>query len=100
MHPIRDRVHGLFADADVVIGGDRPWDMQVHDRRLPARLLAGGSLALGESYMDGWWDAAALDELMARLLSARLDRRFPGVAAVRDAVSARLFNLQLGRRAF
>ena len=100
MHPIRDRVHGLLASADVRVDGDRPWDMQVHDRRLPARLLAGGSLALGDAYMDGWWDAASLDGLLARLLAARIERRSPGLSDLRDAVAARVLNLQLGRRAF
>ncbi|GHD65619.1 cyclopropane-fatty-acyl-phospholipid synthase [Luteimonas padinae] len=96
MHPLRDRVHGLLAAADVRVDGDRPWDMQVHD----ARLLAGGSLALGDAYMDGWWDARSLDGLLARLLAARVDRRVRGAADLRDAVAARLWNLQLGHRAF
>ncbi len=100
MHPIRERVHGLLASADVRVDGDRSWDMRVHDRRLPARLLAGGSLALGESYMDGWWDAVSLDGLLERLLASGLDRRSPGLADLRDAVAARLLNLQFGRRAF
>ena len=100
MHPLRDRVHGLLAAADVRVDGDRPWDMQVHDARLPARLLAGGSLALGDAYMDGWWDARSLDGLLARLLAARVDRRVRGAADLRDAVAARLWNLQLGHRAF
>ena len=100
MHPLRDRVHGLLAAADVRVDGDRPWDMQVHDARLPARLLAGGSLALGDTYMDGWWDARSLDGLLARLLLARVDRRVRGAADLRDALAARLWNLQLGRRAF
>src|SRR5690606_1458913 len=100
MHPIRERVHGLLASADVRVGGDRPWDMRVHDSRLPARLLAGGSLALGESYMDGWWETSSLDQLIGRLLAAGLDRRAPGWADLRDAAAARLLNLQLGRRAY
>ena len=100
MHPLRDRVHGLLAAADVRIDGDRPWDMLVHDARLPARLLAGGSLALGDAYMDGWWDARSLDGLLARLLAARVDHRVRGAADLRDALAARLRNLQLGRRAF
>ena len=52
----------VFALAGIQIGGRRPWDLQVHDERFYARLLAGGDLAAGESYMDGWWDAEALDE--------------------------------------
>jgi cyclopropane-fatty-acyl-phospholipid synthase len=100
MHPVRDRVHGLLASADVRVGGDRPWDMQVHDGRLPARLLAGGSLALGDSYIDGWWDVASLDGLLARLLAAGVDQRARGIADLRDAVVARLLNLQFGRRAY
>jgi cyclopropane-fatty-acyl-phospholipid synthase len=100
MHPVRERVHGLLAEADVRVGGDRPWDMQVHDERLPARLLAGGSLALGESYMDGWWDTASLDGLLARIIAAGLDRRAPGLADLRDGLIARLVNLQVRSRAF
>ena len=100
MHPVRERVHGLLAEADVRVGGDRPWDMQVHDERLPARLLAGGSLALGESYMDGWWDTASLDGLLARILAAGLDRSAPGLADLRDGLIARLVNLQVRSRAF
>lgn len=99
-HPFRDRLQSLLADADIRIDGDRAWDMQVHDRRLPARLIAGGSLALGESYMDGCWDVASLDGLLFRLLDARINERAPGLADIRDAVRARLFNLQSGRRSY
>ena len=99
-HPFRDRIQSLLRDADVRIDGDRPWDLRMHDRRLPARLLAGGSLALGESYMDGWWDAESLDGLLFRLLGARVDRRAPGLADAWDALRARVVNLQAGRRSF
>lgn len=58
----KSTVQRLLASADVRPGGDRPWDIQVHDDRLFARVLAEGSLALGETYMDGWWDCERLDE--------------------------------------
>ena len=67
---------------------------------LPARLIAQGSLGLGESYMDGWWDARSLDGLLFRLLDAHIDERVPGVAAFLDALRARLFNLQSRSRSF
>ncbi len=52
--------------ADIRIGGDRPWDVRVHDERLYRRVLASGTLGLGEAYVDGWWDCDAIDEMVAR----------------------------------
>jgi cyclopropane-fatty-acyl-phospholipid synthase len=67
-------VERLLESAGVRVDGDRPFDIRVHDNRFYRRVLAGGSLALGESYMDGWWDCEALDRFFERILSARLDR--------------------------
>lgn len=99
-HPFRSRLQALLADADIRIDGDRPWDLHIHDRRLPARLIAGGSLALGESYMDGCWEVESLDGFLCRLLDARINERARGLADVRDGLRARLFNLQAGRRSY
>lgn len=63
----------ILKNADIEIGGSRPWDIAVHDERLYSLVLRGGSLALGEAYMDGWWNASRLDEFFAKFLSARLD---------------------------
>ncbi|MFB6272103.1 MAG: cyclopropane fatty acyl phospholipid synthase [Salinibacter sp.] len=65
----------LLREAGIRINGDRPWDPQVHDERLYRRALAGGSLAVGEAYMDGWWDCEALDQLFYRVLRARIDEK-------------------------
>ena len=68
-------VSELLAAADIVIDGTRPWDIRVHNPLFCQRLAAGGSMALGESYMDGWWTCDALDQCVARILAKRLDRR-------------------------
>ena len=65
----------IFASADVEVNGSRPWDIQVHHHLFYKRLAAGGSMALGESYMDGWWDCEALDQFFARILRFRLDHQ-------------------------
>jgi cyclopropane-fatty-acyl-phospholipid synthase len=76
-------------------------DIVVHDERMYARVLAGGSLALGESYMDGWWDAPALDELMTKILKADLRKEIRTSPSVLWAgLKARLFNRQSRARAF
>ena len=94
----RRRIQALLASAGVEIGGGRDWDLQVYDGRLYARLLAQGSLGLGEAYMDGWWDARSLDGFLLRLLQARLDRRVHGLGELGDALLARLTNRQSRRR--
>ena len=94
------RIHDLLARAGVRVDGPAPADLQVHDPQLYQRVLAHGSLGLGESYMDGWWDAGDLDGFMFKLIDAHLDER---VGTLEDAwlyLKARLVNLQRGRRAY
>lgn len=68
-----ETVSELLSQADVKINGDRPWDIRVLDDRLFPRILREGSLGFGESYMDGWWETDALDELVTKLLAAKLN---------------------------
>jgi len=67
-------VRTLLEKADVRIDGDRPWDIRVHDNRLYRRIIANGSLGLGEAYMDGWWDCERLDEFFSHILRTELGR--------------------------
>jgi cyclopropane-fatty-acyl-phospholipid synthase len=93
----------LFASAGIRFNGSQPWDIQVHDARLYRRLLAQGTLGLGESYVDGDWDCTALDEMFTRAMSADLDRRALGWSWLRlwaEVLRHRLLNLQRSSRAF
>src|SRR4051812_44582311 len=72
---VRRRLSELLKQADVAVDGARPWDLRVHDDRFFRRVLAQGALGLGESYMDGWWDAEQLDETFAHVLKARLQEK-------------------------
>jgi cyclopropane-fatty-acyl-phospholipid synthase len=90
----------LLAQADVRINGDRPWDLRIHHPDTIPRILARGSLGLGESYMDGWWDCERVDEFIARVLRARLDEKVGGASLMLAALKARLLNLQSERRAW
>jgi cyclopropane-fatty-acyl-phospholipid synthase len=71
----RDELTRLLALADVEVNGRRPWDVQVKNDDLFARVIAEGSLGLGEAYMDGWWDVEELDEFFHRVVLADLGRR-------------------------
>jgi cyclopropane-fatty-acyl-phospholipid synthase len=65
----------LLSEAGITVGGSEPYDIQVHDDRLYDRIISDGSLGLGESYMDGWWDVPRLDQFFDRILRAKLERR-------------------------
>ncbi len=91
----------ILEKADVRINGDRPWDLQVRDRRLYGRVLRKGSLGLGEAYMDGWWECPALDELFRRLLAARAEAGLGWtLPEIWNRIQYAFFNLQSMRRAF
>ena len=99
-HRLREKVEGLLALADIQIGGNRPWDLHVHNDGVYARVLAQGAMALGESYVDGWWDCAELDEFFHRLFRSGLYRKANTWAAFAGKLYAKLVNLQTPSRAF
>ncbi|MHA6689315.1 cyclopropane fatty acyl phospholipid synthase [Devosia sp. A449] len=81
--------------AGITPNGDRPTDPQIHDERLWARLLRDGTLGLGESYMDGWWDAPELDQFLFKLMNAHIQDAFPkDLAELWSVARGKLLNLQ------
>jgi cyclopropane-fatty-acyl-phospholipid synthase len=90
-----NKARELLSLADVQINGARPWDIKVRDPRLFRRALTEGTLGLGESYMDGWWDCDQLDELFNKLLRADLKKKVRfNFRWILGALSALLFNQQ------
>jgi len=124
----RKKAEKILAKAGVEINGDKPWDIRVHNENLYKRVLSQGSLGLGESYMDGWWDCERLDQFFHKILSQgslglgesymdgwwdceRLDQFFHKILSsglenmlslslVLGLIRAKIFNLQKKSRAF
>ncbi len=97
----REIARQLLGLAGIAIDGDQPWDIRVHDERLYSRVLRDGTLGLGESYMDGWWDCPAVDQFIDRIVRANLQNKVKGhwkLAA--HVLRSRLFNAQSRGRAF
>jgi cyclopropane-fatty-acyl-phospholipid synthase len=95
---ITEKLLGL---AGVHINGNDPWDIQVHHGEFYRRAITEGELGVGESYMDGWWDAEKPDEFICRIISAGIDEKIQRKPSILiPIVAARLFNLQSKRRAF
>ena len=61
-------VRRYLDEAGIEVNGAGPGDIKVNDPRFYDRLVSGGSLGLGESYMDGWWEADNLEEFLFNLI--------------------------------
>ncbi len=91
----------LLSRADVAINGNSPADIHVKNPDFFKRVLQQGSLGLGESYMDGWWDCDRLDLFFTKVLRNGLENQVPHhFKDTLRILSARLFNLQTRKRAW
>lgn len=90
-------VESYLHPAGIMINGSNPWDIQVHQPKFFERVVMQGTLGLGESYMDGWWDCDGLDELVFRTVHI-----YPhgSVRGLLQKACHFLFNLQSKSRAF
>ncbi|MDN3554821.1 cyclopropane fatty acyl phospholipid synthase [Halomonas maura] len=97
----RHVVEKLLDGSGVRLNGDAPQDIRVYHPDFFARILHQGTLGLGESYMDGWWDCERIDR-MANLMLCH------GLGGHSQSPSERLmyrlqsgfFNLQSRARAY
>src|SRR5690606_26384222 len=87
---LRRRLAAFLEPAGITLDGPNPWDPQIRRPRTFGRILRHGSLGAGDSYVDGDWECAALDELTARLLAAGVDGTLTrrGPAGFRDKLAA------------
>ncbi|XTZ36691.1 cyclopropane fatty acyl phospholipid synthase [Salmonella enterica] len=91
----------LLSRAGIKINGPAAADIQVKNPDFFKRVLQEGSLGLGESYMDGWWECERLDIFFSKVLRAGLEKQLP--RHFKDTLriaGARLFNLQSKKRAW
>ncbi len=84
----------ILDHAGITVNGSKPYDIQVHNPDFFARVIKEGSLGLGESYMDGWWDVKELDQFFDKVISANLDTKIPKHEFLKLAVKMMLFNPQ------
>ncbi len=100
MKNAQQTVQDLLSIAGVEIDGTRAFDMRVRRPEFYDRVLGDGVIGFGESYMAGWWDCEALDELIHKLLRADLEHAISPVKLLVPVVLAKLINRQRRSRAF
>lgn len=95
---LRGRAARLLEGSGVTLDGAHPWDVQVLDSRLFARVFTYGSLGFGDAYVDGWWEAADLSGCLQRLVAHGVDASVAGLTGRLVAWRHRLANAQRGGR--
>ncbi len=65
----------ILEELDIQVDGGRPWDIQVNNGAFFKRVLTQHSMGLGESYMEGWWDCQALDQLFAKISRPQMEHK-------------------------
>lgn len=90
----------LLSTAGVEIDGPNDCDIQVHNENFYQMVLGKGSLGLGESYMDAWWDCRKLDKFFFKILRGNLSKKIKTWNLAFHYIKARLFNYQKKSKAF
>jgi cyclopropane-fatty-acyl-phospholipid synthase len=92
-------VEDILNAADVKINGDRPFDIQVKNENFYDRVISKGTLGLGESYMDGWWECEQIDEMISRVVrSHSSDVISKNLTNFLHVLRSKIINLQTTQR--
>jgi len=97
----KNLVAEILGLAGVKINGSNPWDIQIHNDEFYRRAITEGELGIGESYMNGWWDAENIDQFIYKILVEQLDEKIQLTFSILFKIfTSQLINLQSKRRAF
>jgi len=93
-------VRDILALAEVGVDGQHPWDLQVTSKEFYRRLLGQGSIALGETYMDGLWECEKIDVFIYKVLRSGLENKISVLSLLWPVLWSKMVNLQSKGRAF
>ncbi len=95
------KIREILGLADIKINGNRPQDIKVHDSKFYNSVFSGGSLALGEAYVDGMWDCDDLEGFFYKVLRADLQSKVKKSSyLIMKMIQSFFMNLQSNKRAF
>jgi len=100
MSKLEEVLKPLLLSAGIELNGPGDIDIQVKNPDFYKRVLQTGSLGLGESYMDGWWEVKKLDEFIYHVLNASLDKKVKAWKLLPYIASALILNSGKRSKAF
>ena len=93
-------IEEFLKECGITINGNKPYDVRVHNEGLYNRVLRHGTLGLGESYVDGWWDCDKLDEFFDRVIKSSAESKIKNNFKVLTRIAWNLFFSVSGKKAF
>ena len=100
MDKAESTVRDIMAMAEVGCDGQQPWDLKVNSNEFYRRLLGQGSIALGETYVDGLWDCEKIDVFIQKVLRAGLEHKISVLSLLWPVLWSKLTNLQSKKRSY
>ncbi len=98
---LRTIIEKLAKRAGITIDGPEPHDITVNNSKFFRRIVFGGSIGLGDSYIDGLWDSKKIDVLSYKLLKNHINNGFlNNIHTFFMYMIHKFFNFQSIRRAF
>ncbi|PIO07364.1 cyclopropane-fatty-acyl-phospholipid synthase [Candidatus Pacearchaeota archaeon CG10_big_fil_rev_8_21_14_0_10_34_12] len=98
---LKKKAQEILSLADIKINGNRRWDIKIINENFYSKVFSGGSLSLGESYMEGWWECKNLDELFYKILKSNLKEKVKWKKnLIFLSLKSKLINLQKKSKAF
>ena len=95
MSQAKNVIKEILYVANIPLNSSEPWSLHVKDERLWQRVMSQKQLGLGESYMDGWWECKAIDQMLTKLLAVNLkDVLKPNLGLVLSFLRSSLINRQ------
>ena len=101
MSSIKQWFDYVLEPTGIKINGEKPCAPQFKNQKFYKRVRWQGSLRLGESYMDKWWECERLDDFFHRILSSNIYSRV-GLSwpLIFGFLQGKLTNMQAVKRAF
>jgi cyclopropane-fatty-acyl-phospholipid synthase len=97
----KNLVQEILSPSGITVNGKNPWDIHVKNYRFYSKVLNHGSLGLGESYMDGWWECEKLDDFFRRIIPSQpQDKVKKNRELLLHVLNRVIFNISRKARAF
>ncbi len=96
MNQLEKYIKTNLASANIIVNGDRPWDIHINNPQFYPRIFLQGSLGLGESYVEGWWECEQLDQFFYHLLRGQVQEEVAAnnITALWQKMVGKLMNFQ------